>query len=264
MDSLVSNSQIYLHELNKNVVILNMGGREESALSHELMKADFKVQVITDISRLKLLLKMSDVSTIIIDNIINKSALFGFAPSLRQEYEIPLIVIFEESNVDDRVQAIDLGADACFGKLVDSRELIAMIRGLLRRTGFLKNRSLSLNYERIKRNYPILFGDHSFDPQTQILLHAERAPKKLTYSETRILKILIFNRGNPISRELLYEYIQKNGKNMIAPARKIDVFGRRIDVHIASIRKKLNDTDHGIIKTIRNSGYEFIAEMSDY
>ena len=88
MDLIVSNHQIYARELSKNVVILNIGGRKDTVHNKELLKAGFKVQVIADPSLLSLLLKGNDVSVILIDDIDNKSALFGFLPLLRQGYNI--------------------------------------------------------------------------------------------------------------------------------------------------------------------------------
>jgi len=75
---------------------------------------------------------------------------------------------------------------------------------------------------------------------------------ELTSVEFTILKVLIQNAGNMVSRETLFK---------VALGRDSSVYDRSIDVHVSKLRKKLDCDSTGIerIKTVRSAGYLYIA-----
>lgn len=142
----------------------------------------------------------------------------------------PVLVLTARSAVDDRIDALDLGADDYLAKPFDVREFLARCRALLRR-------SMGGATDRIE------IGGFVFDGiaktvnvnDTQILL-----PNR----EFRLLEILLRGMGRVLDKdqiaEQLFDFDHETGPNAI-------------EVYVARLRKKLAGTLE--IKTVRGLGY---------
>lgn len=151
----------------------------------------------------------------------------------------PVLVLTARSAVDDRIDALDLGADDYLAKPFDVREFLARCRALLRR-------SMGGATDRIE------IGGFVFDGiaktvnvnDTQILL-----PNR----EFRLLEILLRGMGRVLDKdqiaEQLFDFDHETGPNAI-------------EVYIARLRKKLAGTLE--IKTVRGLGYvvEPVADIA--
>lgn len=142
----------------------------------------------------------------------------------------PVLVLTARSAVDDRIDALDLGADDYLAKPFDVREFLARCRALLRR-------SMGGATDQIE------IGGFVFDGiaktvkvnDTQILL-----PNR----EFRLLEILLRGMGRVLDKEQiaeqLFDFDHETGPNAI-------------EVYVARLRKKLTGTLE--IKTVRGLGY---------
>ena len=151
---------------------------------------------------------------------------------LRQTSRVPLIVISAKRAEDDRVAALDMGADDYLVKPFTVRELAARIRAILRRS---EGESPDV----------VALGDVMVDFPAHTASHAGvRVP--LTAQEFAVLGCLIRNRGRLVTRAML-EALLHPGEN--PPA---DAVSNVLDVIVLRLRKKLG---HELITTRRGQGF---------
>ena len=134
-----------------------------------------------------------------------------------------------------------MGADDYLPKTFSTRELLARLRAVLRRSMMTRAQTLD------RRNAPVVVGDLYVDPGThQAILNGESLA--VTRQEFDLLLALARSSGRVLSREsLLLEVAERD----------FEVFDRSIDVHISSLRKKLGDDAKSPrwIETVRGVGY---------
>jgi len=148
---------------------------------------------------------------------------------LRQRSQVPVMIVSALGDENNQVTALDLGADDYLPKPVNGRVLLARIRALLRRAGVAES--------------PVLFGGVLLDPQTNTATVSGR-PVALTPHEAALLDTLMRQPERTFSRAELLERCWEVG---------FDGVDRVVDVHIASLRRKLGDAQ--LIRTIRGRGY---------
>lgn len=120
------------------------------------------------------------------------------------------------SEVSDKVDGLDAGANDYLAKPFHLEELAARIRSLTLRQ-FTQN------------DVVLTCGDVSFDTKSRKAIVGGE-PLPLTRKETGILEYLMVNRGRPISQEEFIEHVWDNS---------VDNFSNSIRVHISALRKKL-------------------------
>ena len=159
---------------------------------------------------------------------------------LREESEIPIIMVTARSTEDDRITGLSAGADDYLIKPFSPRELVARVHAVLRRA----------TDDGSKRRRRLAFDGLLLDAIAHSLC-VDGADVHLTPTEFSLLESLCRNAGGAVSRDRLIE-----------SAFGVDFDGspRTIDVHIASLRKKLGD-DGGrrFIETVSGVGYRFAA-----
>jgi DNA-binding response OmpR family regulator len=150
---------------------------------------------------------------------------------------VPIIMLTAKAEETDAVIGLAQGADDYIRKPVGMRELVARINSRLR-TGMAQKDG---DDRKVLR-----FGDLLIDSvKHEVTL--EKEPLKLTMTEFKLLRHLVQNAGRAFSRNELLDAV-------IAP--DTIVVDRNVDVHVATLRKKLGD--HGdYIETIRGLGYKF-------
>ncbi len=148
---------------------------------------------------------------------------------------LPVLILTARSATADKVVGLRLGADDYLGKPFDSLELLARIEALLRRSGFSRQAG------------NMTMGEISIDLARATVSKAG-LPLALTAQEWRLLSYLATHCGETLSRERLLEDVWRYSA---------DISSRTVDVHIASLRQKLeaNPAQPEIILTVRGLGY---------
>ena len=137
--------------------------------------------------------------------------------TLRQtDRETRVLILSARSEVADKVEGLDAGANDYLAKPFHLEELEARIR--------------SLTLRQFTQNDVVLHcGPLSFDARSRTAT-ATGQPLALTRKETGILEYLLLHRGRPVSQEELLEHVWDNS---------VDNFSNSIRVHISALRKKL-------------------------
>ena len=137
--------------------------------------------------------------------------------TLRQnDRDTKVLILSARSEVADKVEGLDAGANDYLAKPFHLEELEARIRSLTRRQ-FTQN------------DVVLACGELSFDTKTRIAA-AGGQELSLTRKELGILEYLLLNQGRPVSQEELLDHVWDNS---------VDNFSNSIRVHISALRKKL-------------------------
>ena len=156
-------------------------------------------------------------------------------PALKQ---IPVLMISAKSEETDVLAGLEIGADDYVCKPFSLKILFSRVRVVLRR---------ERKGENTPHNYT--FGPFTIDLDS-FQLRKNDTVITLTLSEFGILSRLVQNQGHVLSRNQLLDEIQTTDSFIV---------DRNIDVHIASLRKKLGP-DFSWIETVRGVGYRFKAD----
>jgi two-component system alkaline phosphatase synthesis response regulator PhoP len=158
----------------------------------------------------------------------------------RQGSEVAVLMLTAKTQLYDRVAGLKIGADDYLTKPFEPPELLARIEALLRR--------VKPDVTSVTR---FQFGDVEIDFERGEVRKGE-AEVNLAAKELDLLHYLIDHRGNVVSRDELLEAVWEYQPG---------VSSRTIDVHVAWLRQKLEDTPQNPrhIHTVRGVGYRFAA-----
>ena len=167
---------------------------------------------------------------------------------LRKKSTVPVLMLTAMGEESDRIAGLEMGADDYLPKTFSTRELLARLRAVMRRS----------RREEVKSNESLdefSIGDLRLEEGSHLATKGGEV-LDLTALEFAILGSLMRAGGRVKSREDLIEEVSK---------RKFDVFDRSIDVHISALRRKLGDDakDPKYIRTIRAVGYQLIGKEGE-
>lgn len=159
----------------------------------------------------------------------------------KNDKETPIVFISSKSQVADKIEGLETGADDYITKPFDIQEVIARIRAVARRC--MANASPSVREEFF------IMDDLTVRPAH---LRAERGGAQIDLSlrEIALLRLLHDNRGKAVGRDTLVEYCW--GTHIMPES-------RTVDWHVSRLRKKIeaDPDDPHIIRTVHGVGYIF-------
>ena len=160
---------------------------------------------------------------------------FEIASDLRRKnIKTPILMLTAKSELDDKVMGLDCGADDYLTKPFMTKELLARLRALVRRSINTPDGALS-------------FGDIRLEVDTSALICKE-ASVRLSEKEFRLLEYLIANQGRILTREQLAVKIW---------GYENDAEYNNVEVYLSFARKKLSFVKSKTeIKAVRGVGYE--------
>ena len=205
-----------------------------------LKKNNFAVDLCQTYSQAEINLDVNEYDCLILDINLPDGSGLELLQHLRERQDItPVIIMTARGKVDDRVTGLNLGADDYLAKPIDSSELIARIRAVIRR-----NSQQPLPCVQIKSLTIIPAQQSAFWESNKL---------DLTSKEFAILEYLAWHAGQVITRSMLMEHIWGSD---------LDRLSNVIDVYIRNIRRKIEQyTSEQLIKTIRGKGY--VLESND-
>ncbi len=160
---------------------------------------------------------------------------------LRADDDVPVLILTARSDLDDRVEGLDTGADDYLVKPFERQELLARMRALMRRRPPRGAAALVL-------------GDLKLNPATREVVRSDREIE-LTAREFELLEFLMRNERLVVSRERLLEEVW--GYDPLAMTNTIDVF-------ISNLRRKLEEGgEPRLLHTKRGAGYVMRSARED-
>ena len=165
---------------------------------------------------------------------------FDVLRELRRESQVPVLMLTALGDEPDRIAGLEIGADDYLPKTFSTRELLARLRAVIRRSMVTAGRGAVAGEAAV-------VGGLYIDPATHTATLDGQA-MTLTPIEFEMLLALGRSAGRVKTREqLLLEVAERD----------FEAFDRSIDVHISALRKKLGDDSKAprFIETIRGTGY---------
>nr|WP_269751161.1 response regulator transcription factor [Acuticoccus mangrovi] len=171
---------------------------------------------------------------------------FSICRRLRAQHTIPIIMLTAVGEEVDRIIGIEIGADDYITKPFSTRELVARVRGLLRRASYGATAS--------DRHTPLRFDGWRIDPVRRQVYDPQATRIAMTSAEFDLLYVFCQNPGRILSRE---ELLRHTHAGLAGPIE------RSVDVHISRIRQKIeeNPREPVLLKTVRLGGYLFTATV---
>ena len=171
------------------------------------------------------------------------------ARELRQESDIPIIMLTGRKDEADRVMGLELGADDYLTKPFSPRELLARIRALLRRS-----RAQETVADGLARIRAYRFAGWELNVRLRRLKSPQGEIVSTTNSEFNLLVAFLAAPQRVLSREQLLELSRLHND---------EVFDRSVDVQVGRLRKKIEGTGDRaqLIRTERGAGYVFTAAV---
>jgi DNA-binding response OmpR family regulator len=168
----------------------------------------------------------------------------GLSIARRLSGKLPFIVLSARGDETDRIVGLELGADDYLSKPFNPRELLARIRAVLRRQ--------TRQAEPVAPSRVYTFGAFRLDIRSHTLSR-DGKNIEITTAELALLKALVEHPNRVLSRDMLASLATELGRMP---------FDRSIDVRIARLRKKIEDTPDNprFIRTVWGSGYLFAPQ----
>jgi two-component system OmpR family response regulator len=166
---------------------------------------------------------------IVLDYMLPKLSGREILSSLRPSSKTPVLMLTARDAVQDRVDALDHGADDYLVKPFDLSELLARLRALIRRSATLAHPRLRV------QNVEIDLAARTVSREGQTI--------ELTAREYSLVEYLALHCGQVVSRTVLYDHLFDENDMTLS---------NLLDVHVSNVRRKLG---HQFIATRRGHGY---------
>ena len=256
MTRLVNGRKIILPEglvkmYEKKVFVVDDEAHIRELLEYNLKENGYHITCFEDAISLIAALKTDKPDAIILDLMLPKLSGIDACKIIRGNPEtklIPIIMLTAKNQEFDKVLGLELGADDYITKPFSIKELIARLRAVTRRfeaSSISENNTDTIESSSSKDILTAL--DLTINlPKHEVLKNGKKLI--LTLKEFKLLKILVINAPNVLTRDALLNKIWG-----------YDYFGdtRTVDVHIKNLRKVLDDKDETYIATVRGVGYRF-------
>jgi len=171
---------------------------------------------------------------IIVDIMIPKIDGIKLLKMIREkEIKTPILMLTAKNGIDYKVNSFDLGADDYLTKPFDFRELLARIKSLIRR-----DKETKTNIIKIK-NILIDTSKNKVYKNGKLI--------ELTKKEYQILLYLSMNKGKIVSKEELENHLWDENS---------ELWSDTLRTHVKNLRRKIENKNENIIKTIKGIGFE--------
>jgi len=182
----------------------------------------------------------------------------SLARFIRQQSEIPIIMLTGKGDLIDRVVGLETGADDYITKPFELREVLARIRTVIRRANASRRTpqlSSSGSATPENTNEVLVFEGWRFDVMRRELRRSTGELVALTAGEFDLLCVFVRRPNRVLNRDQLIDLVK---------GREWAAYDRGVDTQVMRLRKKI-ETDPSrprLIKTVRGAGYVFTATVT--
>ncbi len=238
-------------EQTDHILIVDDDPDIRELLAEYLKKNGLKVSSAANGKQMRTILDTAPVDLIVLDLMLPGEDGLTLCRDLRAGSfkATPILMLTARSEETDRIVGLEMGADDYLTKPFASRELLARIRAVLRRT-----RMLPPNLCVTEDAHLLAFGDWVLDTTARHLLDASGTMVSLSGAEYRLLRVFLDHPQRVLNRDQLLNLTQ---------GRDAELFDRSIDLLVSRLRQRLLEDarEPRYIKTVRNEGYVFACAV---
>lgn len=232
----------------RHILLVEDDAEISEMLRQVLAENNFVARCVSSATEMESILARETVDLVVLDVMLPGEDGFSICRRLRASSNIPIIMLTALGEDVNRIVGLEIGADDYVTKPFNSRELVARIRALLRRSYVAPQLRA--------RPHALQFTEWQIDPLRREVLSPEGVRVSMTSAEFDLLWAFCRNPGQVLSREQLLDLTHSGAAGPIE---------RSIDVHVSRIRQKIEPSPHEpiMIKTVRLGGYIFTPAVKE-
>lgn len=235
-------------EQKNKILVVDDDLRLRDLLQRYLSEQGFAVYTVADAAGMDKTLSRERIDLMVLDLMLPGEDGLSICRRMRgTKNTIPIVMLTAKGEEVDRIVGLEMGADDYLPKPFNPRELVARINAVLRR------RAASTPPGAPSSTVEVFeFGGMKVNLATRTF-EREGKTVSLTTGEFALLKVLVGNARQPLSRDKLME---------LARGREYEVFDRSIDVQISRLRKLIeaDPAKPAYIQTVWGFGYVFVPD----
>ena len=232
-----------------HILIVDDHREVRELVSRALAKEGFRVSVAGDGQEMRKVLADRRIDLVLLDLMLPGESGLALCREIRAKSRLPIIIVSAKGEEVDRVIGLELGADDYLPKPFGTRELLARINAVLRRTG---TDSAKTDVADMPKRYQ--FDRWTLNAEARELTRDDGLVVPLSTGEHDLLVVMLERPQRVLSRETLLD---------LARGRSAAPFDRSIDTQVSRLRKKLevDPADPRIIQTVWGGGYMLAAKV---
>jgi len=229
-----------------HVLVVDDDAEIRNLLAEYLGQNGYRVSLARDGREMRQALENSRPDIVVLDVMLPGEDGLALCRDLRAKSETPVIMLTARGEELERIIGIEMGADDYLSKPFNPRELLARMKGILRRARALPRATTGA--QRLR------FAGWVLDLAARHLVAPDGVIVSLSGTEFRLLSVLLEHPNRVLDRNQLMD---------LTLGREATPFDRSIDVQVSRLRQRLRDDarEPRIIKTVRNGGYVLAAAV---
>ena len=223
--------------MGRNILVVEDDRNISDLIHMYLVKEGFDVRIAGDGGRAVEEFQREAPDLILLDIMLPVMDGWSVTAKVRETSRVPIIMLTAKSEVFDRIQGLEMGADDYIVKPFEMKELIARINAVLRRTEIPNDTSKRLTFDRLVvdlDSYELIVDRKKIDTppkELELLYHLASTPNR------------VYTRNQLLDEVWGFDYFGDS---------------RTVDVHIKRLREKLEGvSDQWRLKTVWGVGYKF-------
>ena len=221
----------------RNILVVEDDNNISNLIKMYLDKEGFDVRIAADGGKAIAEFQKSVPDLILLDIMLPVMDGWAVCAKIRETSKVPIIMLTAKSEVFDRIQGLEMGADDYIVKPFEMKELLARINAVLRRTEIPVDTSKILRFDKLTINldaYELTVDGKKIDTppkELELLYHLAATPNR------------VYTRNQLLDEVWGFDYFGDS---------------RTVDVHIKRLREKIeNVSDQWALKTVWGVGYKF-------
>lgn len=221
----------------RNILVVEDDGNISDLIHMYLVKEGFDVRIAADGGKAVEEFQKQAPDLILLDIMLPVMDGWSVCARIRETSKVPIIMLTAKSEVFDRIQGLEMGADDYLVKPFEMKELLARINAVLRRTEIPNDTSKRLEFDKLVINldsYELIVDGKKIDTppkELELLYHLAATPNR------------VYTRNQLLDEVWGFDYFGDS---------------RTVDVHIKRLREKVEDvSDQWALKTVWGVGYKF-------
>ena len=221
----------------RNILVVEDDRNISDLIQMYLVKEGFEVRIAADGGKAIAEFQKSVPDLILLDIMLPVMDGWAVCAKIRETSKVPIIMLTAKSEVFDRIQGLEMGADDYIVKPFEMKELLARINAVLRRTEIPVDTSKILRFDKLTINldaYELTVDGKKIDTppkELELLYHLAATPNR------------VYTRNQLLDEVWGFDYFGDS---------------RTVDVHIKRLREKIeNVSDQWALKTVWGVGYKF-------
>ncbi len=223
--------------MGRNILVVEDDRNISDLIHMYLVKEGFDVRIAGDGGKAIEEFQKQVPDLILLDIMLPVMDGWAVCARIRESSKVPIIMLTAKSEVFDRIQGLEMGADDYIVKPFEMKELIARINAVLRRTEIPNDTSKRLTFDKLVidlDSYELIVDGKKIDTppkELELLYHLASTPNR------------VYTRNQLLDEVWGFDYFGDS---------------RTVDVHIKRLREKVEDvSDQWALKTVWGVGYKF-------